>query len=226
MVGVDQKFKIAGFAIVMWYLFSILVAGTTRKGWPHYSLIVIPSLSILAAWEIGQIHQSWISREKSAKRSPFIEPAIFFIIISIFISALLNLKSYTHYVSYKLGYETYEDFIGKGFISDGANHVKLNKISKYIKSHTSPEDFIYSWSDDAQIYYLTDRRPPIDDMTWADYAEATGSLRRIFSPRTKYIIVGNSILIPKPEWLAQELDQSYILETIIDDQFIYRRKNH
>ena len=96
------------------------------------------------------------------------------------------------------------------------------KIAQYLQSHTTKDDFIYTWSDNAQIYYLTDRQAPID-IIWPSYAEATGPYQRIFIPRTKYIIVGNSIVAAKPNWLSKELEKSYTLETIIEDMKIYHR---
>jgi nitrate reductase NapAB chaperone NapD len=60
-------------------------------------------------------------------------------------------------------------------------------------------------------------------MIWPLYAEATGSYVRIFSPRTKFIIVGDSIQAAKPKWLLEELKKSYQLEGLIEDQLIYSR---
>jgi len=42
-------------------------------------------------------------------------------------------------------------------------------------------------------------------MIWPLYAEATGYYQHIFSPKTKYIVVGDSIQAAKPEWLFEEL---------------------
>ncbi len=100
--------------------------------------------------------------------------------------------------------------------------VASQKIAAYIRDNTTPDDFIYAWSDNVQIYYLADRRAPIE-FIWPINAEAADSYKFIFLPQTKYIIVGESILAVKPEWLNEGLEISYTLEKVIEEHNIYRR---
>ena len=60
-------------------------------------------------------------------------------------------------------------------------------------------------------------------MIWPLNAEGTGSYERIFSPQTKYIIVGDGSDLPSVDWLDRELTRSYVLETVIQGQEVYRR---
>lgn len=53
---------------------------------------------------------------------------------------------------------------------------------------------------------------------------ATGPYRRIFGPQTELIIVDAHRQPPPPGWLYEELTRRYTLETIIDEQAIYRRQ--
>ena len=93
-----------------------------------------------------------------------------------------------------------------------------------MKVRTSPANTIYYWSGDVQIYYLADRYCPVD-IIWPIDAEATGPYQRIFSPQTRYVILGDSYFIPRPGWLYTELERTgYTLETVIQDQEVYRRR--
>ena len=218
--AVDSSFKLIGFGIIVWYLLSILIAGLTRRLWHHYSLIVIPPLSLLAAWEIVQLIKKRVVQRPLAQRRSAVLPVVGLLIAALLISAGTNYKIYYSYWRFQSGVADFAEFLE----SAGPNGADLRLLTtaEYIQARTTADDFIYSWSNNAQIYYLTDRRAPID-MIWPIYAQATGPYQRIFSPRTKYILVGESNTAITPGWLYQELEKSYRLETVIGDQEIYRR---
>lgn len=218
----NQAFTIISLGIISWYILSIFTAGITRRGWNHYSLIIIPPLTILAAWEIGQLHRKFIARRNNQKRYLSLIPFFVLLAAVIFFSGLSNYKFYYHYSRYKLGIDTYEEFLVNGSFLEGTGMVASQKIAAYIRDNTTPDDFIYAWSDNVQIYYLADRRAPIE-FIWPINAEAADSYKFIFLPQTKYIIVGESILAVKPEWLNEGLEISYTLEKVIEEHNIYRR---
>lgn len=219
----DHSFTITSIAIIFWFGFSILGAGITRRGWAHYSIIILPSISILAAWEIIRSFRIYRNRRIASDQSPSIFPLLIVLIVVLFFSGLTNFNQYYHFIRYKIGKESHEGFLIKSWPVEGTRIVTLQKISEYLQNHTTPDDFIYYWSDNPQLYYYSDRRSPID-IIWPSYAETTGSYLRIFSPMTKYIIVGESIFLPKPEWLDNELKNSYQLETDFGGQLIFKRK--
>jgi hypothetical protein len=126
---------------------------------------------------------------------------------------------------YNLGLESYQDFLLEGQPAAGPQLVRLQKLADYIQEHTSSSDYIYYWSGDVQLYYLSDRRCPVD-IIWPLYAEATGSYQRIFVPQTKYVILGTSFSRSRPDWLYSELAEKYTLEKVIDEQEIYHRVDH
>jgi hypothetical protein len=140
---------------------------------------------------------------------------------ALFLSGVRNSRYYHHYVRYRLGLETHEDFVVKG-VGWGDSLLRVQRLADYVRERTTPADRIYYWSGDTQIYYLADRRCAID-IIWPLYAEATGSHERIFSPRTRYVILGESNNIPRPDWLHRQLEGEYRLERVIDGQEIYRR---
>ena len=139
-------------------------------------------------------------------------------------SVYQNYGYYAHYIGYVTGKESLEEFIIDGWKMMGRGLVRVQKIADYIREHTGEDDRIYYWSGDVQIYYLSDRRCAID-IIWPIYAEATGSYMRIFESTTKYVILGKSSNIPRPDWLYDELMKHYELEAVIEGQEIFRRKD-
>lgn len=218
----DNHFTLVGISLIFWFVFSISAAGITRKSWPYYSIIVVPPLAIIAAWEISQLNRIFSRWLKSAGNRITMIPITIIVVAIVLFSGKKNYNQYYHYVLYRMGGETYQEFLDNGFPYNAEIYKNTNKIAEYIISHTNPDDLVYFWSNDAQMYYLTNRRSPID-MIWTLYAEATGSYQRIFSPKTKYIVVGESIQSPRPKWMYEELEKSYTLEAVIEEQNIYRR---
>jgi hypothetical protein len=116
--------------------------------------------------------------------------------------------------------ESHQDFLLKGWPVTGEELVRVQALADYIRAHTMPDDFIYYHSIYTQVYYLSDRRSPIDTL-FPRYAEATGSYQRIFVPQTKYIILDRDR--SAPDWIYSELAKNYMLETTLYNQEIYRR---
>jgi hypothetical protein len=209
------------FYVAVWYILSFVEAGISRGFFLHYYLLIVPPLALLAAWLLLKVYRDVKNQVRAANRFAVLFLTIL-LAIALFISVRQNFDYYYHYARYKLGLETYQDFLLNGWPAEGLHLVRVQELADYVKGHTSPIDYIYYWSGDVQIYYLADRRCPID-IIWPLYAEATGSYQRIFAPRTKYVIVGESNNIPRPDWLYTELAKKYTLETVIRDQEVYRR---
>jgi 4-amino-4-deoxy-L-arabinose transferase-like glycosyltransferase len=209
------------FYVSVWYILSFVEATVTQDFFLHYYLLIVPSLALLAAWFLLKLHRDL--RESSRVASVSL-PAIL-LVAALLVSAVRNFDYYCLYVQYRLGLRTYEDFLLDGWTGIGPGLVRVQKLADYVQEHTSPTDYIYYWSGGVQLYYLADRRCPID-MIWPLYVEVTGPHQRIFTPHTKYVIVGNSNNVPRPDWLYTELaEEGHTLETIIEGQEIYRRTN-
>jgi hypothetical protein len=74
---------------------------------------------------------------------------------------------------------------------------------------------------EVQIYYLSNRRCPID-LIWPLYATMSENHLNIFNESTKYIILGESNNISKPEWLLAGINENYVFETKIGSHEIFR----
>lgn len=208
--------------VVVWYILSFVEAGANRRFFNHYYLLIVPPLSLLSAWFLFKIYRDL--KKLLVKKGSRVAALTLFgsLAIILFLSAQQNFNYYYHYLQYKLGQETYQDFLVEGWPEEGSQLVQLQELADYISQHTNPTDYIYYWSFQIQPYYLADRRAPVEAI-WPEYVEAYGSYRRIFGANTKYVILDKAINIPTPDWIYEELAKSYRLEKKMGDQEIYRR---
>jgi hypothetical protein len=142
----------------------------------------------------------------------------------LLISASQNSSLYVEYGWYAAGLQSYEQYLGEGPPDKpGESVMYIQDLAGYLQAHTAADDTIYYWSNFMELYYLANRRCAIP-FIWPIYAEASGEYRQIF--QAKYVIMGNDTvfgLAETPAWLPQELARSYVLETVIHGQAVYRR---
>ncbi len=206
-------------SIVVWYALSFVESNVGSNLYLHYYLLIVPPLSLLAAWFLAQSYHCLKTRARIIGHAL---PAAL-LIAALIASTEQNFDYYRLYARYKLGLDTYQSFALRGWPMLESQLVQAQELADYVQEHSSPADYVYYWSDNIQFYYMADRRCPIDTI-WPICVAATGPHQRIFAPRTKYIIVGESSQAPYPAWLRPELaENGYELETIIEGQEIYRR---
>jgi 4-amino-4-deoxy-L-arabinose transferase-like glycosyltransferase len=201
--------NLTDFALASWLIISFALAGFRGGGYPHYPLIVIPPLALMGGVEISLTYQRWLikpSHKQAALGASFMAALI---VINFF---WRNYDLYRQYIPNKSGQES----------SYQSSQDRQLAVINYIKSHTTPDDFIYVWSINLQLYYYADRIPPVDILS-PSYVSATGPPERIFNARTKYIVVDDVKIFSRPQWLLDGLEQSYQLETVIGGMEIYRR---
>jgi len=201
--------NLTDFTLTLWLIISFALAGFRGGGFPHYPLITIPPLALMGAVEISLNYQRW--RIKSSNKQAMLGAVIMTALI-VFNFFWRNYDLYRQYLPNKSDQESSYQF----------SQDRQLAIINYIKSHTTPDDFIYVWSINLQLYYYADRLPPID-MLGASYVSTRGHPERIFNPRTKYIVVDDVKIFSRPQWLLDGLEQNYHLETVINGMEIYRR---
>jgi len=211
------------FYVSVWYILSCLEASVTRIYYLHYYLLVIPPLALLAAWFLLKAYRTVKNQVYVGARLIAVSSLAMLLLVALFVSVRQNFDYYYLYTRYRLGLGTWQDFVSKGWPAFGPEMIRVQKLADYVREHTLPSDYVYYWSGDVQIYYLADRRCSIDTL-FPPQIELTGPHQRIFVPQTKYIIVGDSYMVPRPAWLYPELaENGYALETIIEGQEIYHR---
>ena len=209
--------------VALWLVLSIAEASVARVQFLYYYQLVVPPLCLMAAWFLLGVYRDVGDRLRPSMR--WVSAAVLAVVLLsvLTISARQNWNHYASYTRYKVGTGTYEDFLLHGWFERlGPEFAKLQGLADYIRARTTPDDYVYYWSGNVQFYYLADRRCPID-VIWPLYAEVTGSHQRIFASQTRYIIVGDSFYISRPDWLYAGLAGEYELETVMGGERIYRR---
>lgn len=206
------------FYVAAWYGLAFLEAsGLVRAFRFYYYLLLVPPLAVLSAWFLIHLYRTI----RAAAARPMVAPLTLagFLAAALLISAVQNFNFYGHYVRYRLGYETFRDFLAEGS-PFGPQLIIVQDVADYIRGHTTPADRVVYWGDNVQLYYLADRRPPVD-VIWPYQMIVTGAYRRIATPQTRYFIVdpaSATVALIQPE-----ISKHYTLETVIYDQKIYRR---
>ena len=214
-IPVRSMNNLTDFMAIVWLVVSLAIAGMRGGGYPHYVLPVVPPLALLASIGISETYQRWkISSEKLANLGRSAAVALV-----IFLFVWQNYSLYHYYAMYKFSRISHDEFLQNVYYQGFASQ----QISKYLKAHTQPDDFIYIYSLHIDIYYYADRLPPID-ILWPSYTLVTGSPSRIFNARTKYIIMDISEKGSPPQWLLNGITANYELETVIEGSEIYRHR--
>lgn len=211
-------------SLAAWYTLSFIEAGALVRVFRfYYYLLIVPPLALLAAWFLYKIYSDIQLQSRLTK--PWLAPLVLAIllIITFSISIFQNFNFYRHYIRYRLGQETLNDFLLKGS-PFGPQLIQLQELADYIQARTNPTDKIYYWSEDVQLYYLADRHCAVD-ILWTIEIEASGPRQRIFAPTTKYVIVDTTRPTSDWLWLYSELAHNYQLEAVKYGQEIYRRIN-
>jgi hypothetical protein len=210
--------------VAVWYLLSFAEAQVTRALFYHYYLLIVPALALLAGWLLAKLAAEiatsvpkhwWLA---SVALMSLLLPALL-------ISAGQHTHYYSLYIQYKLGRVTFAEFVRDGWPGVGWQMVAVQDLADYIAERTTPDERIYYWSGGVQLYYVANRRSSVD-IIWPLYLGATGPHERIFDPKTKYLILGESNNVPRPEWLEPGAAEHFVLETIIHGQEVYRHLDY
>jgi hypothetical protein len=131
--------------ILVWFAFSLFNAFFSQRPYTHYLLVLIPSLSLM----VGLILFS-----KKYKKTIFILLIIaLYLVIKTF--GIPNfgksISYYQNFISYVMDQKTmfsYQAFFDKKTPTD-------YEIMRFIKPKLSPNDTIFIWGNNAQLYQLT-----------------------------------------------------------------------
>lgn len=204
--------------LTIWFVLSFVEAGISLQLFAHYYLLLAPVISLLSAWLVIKIYED--VQEKYHKNWA-VATLTGLLVVVFLLSFYRTGPYYYHFVQYKLGRETLAESVVGGWPGFGERLVRAQVLADYVVQNSDKDDLIYYWSEDVQLYYLANRRSPID-MIWPIDVDATGAPERIFSEDTELIIVDERRVPEAPTWLEDGLETFYVLEDMFDDQKIYR----
>lgn len=227
-------FSLAGFLLLLvkrpwrkglltllpiWYLLSFVEAGLKLELFAHYYLLIVPALSLLAAWFLRKLHADLVSGGRR-----WLGTAVFttLLVTAILASVVENREYFVHYFRYQQGQQTAVQFVALGWPGFGERLARADELSDYVKQNSETDDFIYYWSQDVQLYYLADRQSPVD-IIWPYDLEAAQNLEALFAPQSRLIIIDQRREPAPPDWFMEDLERAYELIDQFDDQLIYQR---
>jgi hypothetical protein len=133
--GVKAKLHILVICAV---ILAVLIPG---KNFAHYFILVIPFLSVAAGIGLAHVLQ-W--------RQPLASVALVAVCVLIGFSGWKNLKYFTKYSPKAVSAAKH----GEIFLI--ADHV-----ARYLRDHTRPDDYIFQWGFEPELYFLADRCCPV-----------------------------------------------------------------
>jgi hypothetical protein len=210
--------------ILFWLFLSFVEAGFSRNPFLHYYQLIAPPLSLLAACAMTHMYQS-------ARTYNRIKPVAWVIYVSCLIAIggaylFINGGYLYYYLRYKNGQATYQEFVLNSWPPTGPTFITAQAIADHIQAHSKPNERIYVWGEDPQLYYLTHRRCAID-FIWPIYLELAlipGDQQeiqnRLLASTTKFIVIAQD---NPPAWLTDGLARHYSLVKTINNRQIYQR---
>jgi len=142
-----KKLSLPAKLISIWFPFSLFAALLSSRPYPHYLLQVLPSLAF--GWGLVL----------SKNKEKFIPPMLTLLLVFSFFWFKFwhypNISYYKNFYQFILGQKTKEEY----FNYFGSQTKFLYQTASYLKTHTSPEQKIFLWSNQPSIYALANRLP-------------------------------------------------------------------
>jgi hypothetical protein len=189
------------------------VVALPGKYFPHYFINIIPFLSIPAGMALAQLF---------SQKNPvsFLCLAVATVILGFSIN--INYPFYTEYSPKEVSMAKY-----------GTNFVNAEVVAEYIREHTGPDDYIFQWGLEPEIYFLADRRSPVPYITsvavgWSKDPELARKklLEALLIKRPKYIVFQDEWSDwPGVEEVQLIVSSYYVLDHRVPFGFIARRKD-
>jgi 4-amino-4-deoxy-L-arabinose transferase-like glycosyltransferase len=191
---------------------ALIAAILPGKHFPHYFILVVPPLAMLAGIEIAMLFGS--KRRRLGFEGLLLTAAFSFWVFMRYEIYLLHSPNRISELKY------------------GPVFVQSLEVARYLKERTLPSDYIFQWGLQMELYYLTSRRSPVPFTAslfvgWSkDPSDAARRLvQGINEKKPKYIVFQEQWgYVPGAEEIIEILSRDYFLEATVAYAKIYRRK--
>lgn len=166
--------------IFIWFSFSLFNAFFSQRPYTHYLLVLLPSLMLMISLLYDREYKKIVG--------------IMLVIASFFVFSSFTFFGktwgyYPNYLSFVTGQKSVADYQGFFDRSTPRDYA----IASFIKSHTTEDDQIFIWGNNAQVYALSNKLPP-GRYTVAYHMKASAQTlietqKAIYEKKPKYIIV-------------------------------------
>jgi 4-amino-4-deoxy-L-arabinose transferase-like glycosyltransferase len=182
-----------------------------QKYFSHYFILLVPILAILAG--IGLAHAFRVKRLRLG--------AATLLLLTFFYWANKELKFFVYYTPEMISLMKY-----------GPQFVEAQKLAKYLKERTQPDDYIFQWGLEPELYFLADRRSPNRNLVSVSPAWAQNSQDEINKMAQDIIQKQPRYIIMQPEWqewpgieeISYIVSKYYIWENFIAQCNVFRRR--
>jgi len=167
--------------VCLWLVFSLFATTLSERPYPHYLLQSISPAAVLAGMLIA---------EHSILQVYSIVPLTFFFFVPFYFKFWTYpvFSYYQRFFNFTSGNTTKEQYFETFRGSINRNY----EIAKMIKSMTNPNERVFVWGDDASIYALSKRVPPIKyiaDYHIKDFSTRDGVIQKLSNSPPKIIVV-------------------------------------
>jgi hypothetical protein len=166
------------YLIVAWTLASAAGVATGGRFFDHYFLHLMPALAVLSAVAVYELVMRRPIR-------PVWRPVL------VIAPALLTLSLVTNGVLYFAPREAERQGAETAYTHDQWESASL-AIGQYIKARTDPEDKIFNFGRESQIYFYAERQPAVryfaDHTFWWDEETLYETIKALRASRPVYII--------------------------------------
>ena len=167
----------------LWLIFSLFGATLSERPYPHYLIQVIPAATLLFGFLFSKI--KWVGKGL----------AIFLLLLCFVSYYYFNfwgyptITYYQNFLDWTTGQKTNEEYL-QYF---NANLPRNHQIASFIIHHTSPEERVFIWGEDAPCLYALSRRLPPGKYTAnyhiKDFNGYQETIEAIESAQPKYIVI-------------------------------------
>lgn len=199
--------------ICLWLLFGLFAVALSERPYPHYLIQVVPEIALLLAI---------LFTERSFEQSLTVLPLAltFFIPFYYHYYYYPTASYYLRFLKFSLGITKKEQYLA----SFGSNVVRNYNIANFLVASSTAKDRIFVVGDDAGIYALSRRLPPIKYVTdyhINDYSSMPKVAKELEVNRPTFIILlpQKSVNITS---IIPILRKSYILVSEIDGAEIWK----
>lgn len=134
--------------IWLWFAFSLFNAFFSQRPYTHYLLTMLPAFCLLVGFFLF---------DKKRQR---------FTLLILILTLVIVIKSFWFFARFPFYYTNFISFItNQKSVSSYQAFFDKNtptdyRIAAYINLHTNPDDSIFIWGNNAQVYKLTGKLPP------------------------------------------------------------------
>ncbi len=136
--------------VLLWFVFSLFNVFFSQRPYTHYTLVLLPSLSLAAG--------ATFFAYKGRKVIVVVLAVAVFLTVSHFklYRFQTTIAYYQNFLAFTTNKKTVQDYLAF-FDSDTPRDYQ---VADYIRTHTKREDIVFVWGNSAQIYTLSHKLPP------------------------------------------------------------------